>query len=362
MVGEGILEDAGALLAKRGFASAPIVISNNTVMRLHGATLMRSLQRTFGTTEVIRIGDGERYKNHETLLNIYRGLFRAHADRRSWIMAFGGGVIGDIAGFAAATFMRGIPLVMAPTTLLAQVDSSIGGKVGINVAEGKNLIGAFHQPSAVISDTAVLKTLPKRELSAGLHEVIKCGAIRSKPLLQYIERKLPGILNCRISEMQHIVLSAAQIKADVVAKDEREDGLRMFLNYGHTVGHAFETATDYRRFKHGEAVAWGMIAALAYGTELGLLRSGDSEWLVRLIRRAGRLPSLKGIRFEKIWGALVRDKKFRSGDVRMILLRRLGEAEIHTDLDPSSLREFMKRFLASGGNLVRPAESKIHGE
>ena len=152
-MGEGLIADAGALLARCGFDAAPIVVTNNTVLQLHGAALLRSLQKSFGPTEVIRIGDGERFKNHATLLRIYRKLFRAHADRRSWILAFGGGVVGDIAGFAAATYMRGIPCVMAPTTLLAQVDSSIGGKVGINAAEGKNLIGAFHQPSAVLSDT-----------------------------------------------------------------------------------------------------------------------------------------------------------------------------------------------------------------
>jgi 3-dehydroquinate synthase len=350
--GEGVLANAGELLARRGFDSSPIVIANSTILRLHGETLMSSLQRKFGRAEIIRIGDGERFKTHATLLQIYREMFRAHADRRTWILAFGGGVVGDIAGFAAATFMRGIPFVMAPTTLLAQVDSSIGGKVGINVSEGKNLIGAFHQPAAVLSDTGVLKTLPKRELAAGLYEVIKCGAIRSEKLLRYLERKLPGILNCRAAEMQHVILAAARIKADVVAIDERESGLRMILNYGHTVGHAFEAATGYKRFKHGEGVAWGMIAALAYGKELGLMDSEDSARLDRLIRSVGRLPSIKGISVDALWESFVRDKKFRAGDIRMIFLRRLGDAKIHTGINASSLRQFLKRFLASGGNLI----------
>ena len=351
-MGEHLLDNAGVLLARCGFDAAPIVVANNTILRLHGAELLRSLQRTFGRTEIIRIGDGERYKNHESLLKIYRDMFRAKADRRSWLLAFGGGVIGDIAGFAAATFMRGIPFVMAPTTLLAQVDSSIGGKVGINVAEGKNLIGAFHHPSAVLSDTHVLKTLPKRELAAGLYEILKCGAIRSKALLRYLEQKLPEILDCRFSAMQHAIIAAAQIKADVVASDEREKGLRMILNYGHTIGHAFEAATDYRRFRHGEGVAWGMIAALAYGRELGLLQSDEAEWMDRLIRRVGLLPSLKDISFARVWSALARDKKFRSGDIRMIFLRRLGEAEIRADVDASPLKQFLKRFLSAGGNMI----------
>jgi 3-dehydroquinate synthase len=351
-VDEGILSRSGALLARQGFDSAPIVISNREVMRLHGKNLMQSIEEAFGRTPIIRIGDGEQFKNHATLMNIYRDMFSAQADRRSWILAFGGGVIGDIGGFAAATFMRGIPYVMVPTTLLAQVDSSIGGKVGLNVSQGKNLIGAFHQPAAVLSDTGVLKTLPGRELSAGLYEIIKCAAIRSRALLLYLERRLSRILDCRTAEMQHAVIAAARIKADVVASDEREGGLRMILNYGHTIGHAFEAATDYRRFKHGEAVAWGMIAALAYGRELDLLRPEEAARLVHLIRRVGSLPSIKGITVGKLWGSFLRDKKFRAGDIRMILLRRLGEAEIRTGMDPSQLRKFLKKFLASGGDLI----------
>jgi 3-dehydroquinate synthase len=349
MVGPGLVATAGTLLAKCGFESPPIVITNSTVLRLHGSPLMKSLRREFGRTAIIRIGDGERFKNHSTLLRIYEGMFREHADRRSWILAFGGGVIGDIAGFAAATFMRGIPYVMIPTTLLAQVDSSIGGKVGINVVQGKNLIGAFHQPAAVLSDTRVLKTLPRRELASGLYEVIKCGAIRSESLLRYLEQYLSKILNCGAAQMDHIVVEAARIKADVVASDEKEDGLRMILNYGHTVGHAFEAATDYKKFKHGEAVAWGMIAALEYGRELGLLQAEASARLIRLIHRVGRLPSLRGISFRYLWRALIRDKKFNTGYMRMVFLRQLGDAEIFTGIDSLSLRSFLRGFLASNG-------------
>jgi len=347
VVGAGLISRAGPLLAEQGFDSAPIVITNSRILRLHGSALMNSLRREFGDALTIRIGDGERFKNHLTLLKIYEGMFRRHADRRSWILAFGGGVTGDIAGFAAATFMRGIPYVMIPTTLLAQVDSSIGGKVAVNVDQGKNLIGAFHQPSAVLSDIRVLKTLPKRELAAGIYEVIKCGAIRSERLLIYLERRLPKILNCRVGEMEHVIVEAARIKADVVASDEKENGLRMILNFGHTIGHAFEAATNYKQFKHGEAVAWGMIAAIEYGRELGLMQPEASTRLNRLIHRVGRLPSLKGILFADLWKALIRDKKFRSGELRMVFLRRLGNAEILKGVDPSSLRTFLRRFLAA---------------
>jgi 3-dehydroquinate synthase len=347
LVGAGLISKTGALLARQGFDTSPIAITNSRVWRLHGSKLIKSLRREYGNTEIIRIGDGERFKNHSTLMKIYDGMLRVKADRRSWILAFGGGVIGDIAGFAAATFMRGIPYVMVPTTLLAQVDSSIGGKVGINVTQGKNLVGAFHQPSMVLSDTRVLKTLPRRELAAGIYEVIKCGAIRSEALLSYLEKALPKVLNCGIVEMEHIVLEAARIKADVVAADEKEGGVRMILNYGHTIGHSFEAATDYRRFKHGEAVAWGMIAALEYGREFGLLRPEASARLIGLIHRVGRLPSLRGIPVEDLWKALVLDKKFRSGDIRMVFLRKLGSAEIYDGIDSSSLRSFLRRFLTA---------------
>jgi 3-dehydroquinate synthase len=352
VVGKGILADSGKYLLKQGFRTSPIVISNPTVMRLHGEKLLQSLQSVYENVSIIKIGDGERFKNHTTLMKIYDGMFRTQANRRSWILAFGGGVVGDIAGFAAATFMRGIPYVMIPTTLLSQVDSSIGGKVAVNVIQGKNLIGAFHQPSTVLSDSEVLSTLPKRELVSGLHEVIKYAAICSKPLLRYLEQKLPQILECQTKELEHIVLAAARIKADVVAVDEKETGLRMILNFGHTVGHAFEAATDLRKFKHGEAVAWGMIAVLEYSREAGLLRSEDSARLIQLIRRVGPLPSIRGIPFEGLWKALMHDKKFRQGDIRMVLLQSLGKAAIYNGIESASLQSFLKRFLAGSRAFV----------
>ena len=350
MAGRGLLSEAGKLLLEGGFKTAPIVVSNAKIWRLHGPILERSLKKAFGPISLIRIGDGEQFKDHSTLLKIYRAMFRAHADRRSWILAFGGGVIGDIAGFAAATFMRGIRYVIVPTTLLAQVDSSIGGKVAINVKEGKNLIGAFHQPTAVLTDVAVLKTLPERELVSGLYEVIKSAAIRSESLLSYLERNLPEILSCRPRETEELVVNTAKIKADVVASDEKERGMRMILNYGHTVGHALETATGYRGFTHGEAVGWGMIAAVEYGRELGLLQTEEISRLIRLIWRVGCLPSLKGITAGDLWKSLARDKKFRSGEIRMVLLRQLGHPEIHDGIAPDSFRQFLKKFLAEHGS------------
>ncbi len=358
VVGDGLLEDAGALLSASGFASAPIVVSNSTVMELHGRTLLRSLGNSFGRVEKILIGDGERFKNRATLSRIHDGLFRARADRHSWILAFGGGVVGDIAGFAAATFLRGISIVYVPTTLLAQVDSAIGGKVGINVPQGKNLIGAFHQPRAVLSDPAVLDTLPDRELAAGLYEVIKCAAIRSEPLVRYIERNLPAILMRKRAALERIIIDAARIKARIVAADEKEGDLRMILNFGHTMGHALEAATAYRRFKHGEAVGWGMIGAIDFGTRIGVTDPRECGSIVGLIRQVEDLPPLKGIAFERVWDTLERDKKFRSGQLRMVFLRRPGQAEIVADIDRTPFRRFLKEFLESGGHLQAATHAK----
>jgi 3-dehydroquinate synthase len=361
IVGAEILHRAGRLLLQAGFVSPPIVVTNSAVLRLHGAALLRSLDSTFGQPRIIRIGDGEQFKSHATLMRIYDGLFRAKADRKSWVLAFGGGVVGDISGFAAATFMRGIPYASVPTTLLGQVDSSIGGKVGINVVQGKNLIGAFHQPAAVLSDTTLLATLPRRELAAGLYEVIKCGAIRSEPLLGYLERRLPDILSCRPASLEHIVVESSRIKAEVVSGDEREEELRMVLNYGHTVGHALEAATGYRRFRHGEAVGWGMIAAVRFGREVGLMTDAEAERLVTLIQRVGTLPSLAGIDLAEVWAALRRDKKFRDGKIRMVLLPRLGATELRGDIDPVHLKRFLGEFLVQTAARGKVRNGSSHG-
>ncbi len=351
IIGSEVLKRAGRILAGAGFSTPPVIITNNVVWRTHGSIMRAAVEEMFGPAGVILIGDGERFKNHRTLLKIYDGLFRARADRRSWILAFGGGVVGDVAGFAAATFMRGIPYANVPSTLLAQVDSSIGGKVGINLARGKNLVGAFHQPSAVLSDTGVLRTLPARELASGLFEVVKCGAIRSPGLLDYIERRHQEISGCRPAALQHIILEASRIKAEVVSGDEREKELRMILNYGHTVGHALEAATSYRRYRHGEAVGWGMVAAAGFASELGMLSIDEARRLVSIIHRVEVLPALSGIRFEAVWRALTNDKKFRAGDIRMVLLSRLGAARIVSKIEPAHLRHFLRRFLNAGGRL-----------
>jgi 3-dehydroquinate synthase len=347
IVGTGILANSGPILSRLGFETAPVIVTNSRVQRLHGDKLLSSLQRTFGPVPVIRIGDGERFKNQHSVEKIYEGLFRARANRRSWIVAFGGGVIGDIAGFAAATFMRGIRFVGIPTTLLAQVDSSVGGKVGINCPQGKNLIGSFHQPGAVISDTGTLKTLPARELASGIYEIIKYGAIRSDRLLQFLSARLDVILKCESPAINRVIIEAIRIKAAVVGQDERESADRIVLNFGHTFGHALEAATSYRRFKHGEAVAWGMLAA----AKLSGIEQSQAERLQGLIHRVESLPGLRGISVQRVWDALLHDKKSLSGNIRMVLLTELGCAEVGENLDPERLRKFIAAFLANPGIL-----------
>jgi 3-dehydroquinate synthase len=352
-VGDGGLAHAGSLCRRLGLEGPPLVVSNARVMRLHGARLLASLESSFGPARVIRIGDGERFKSQETLVKIYEGMIRAGADRRSWLVAFGGGVVGDIAGFAAATFMRGIPFVGVPTTLLAQVDSSVGGKVAINIPQGKNLIGAFHHPRGVISDTATLQTLPPREMASGLYEVVKCASIGSENLLGILERRLEDILAFDSKSLSRIILEAVRIKAEIVAADEKESHLRMILNFGHTAGHALEAAGGYRRFRHGEAVAWGMILASEWAADTGKLAPSEARRLIRIIHRIERLPSIQGISPSIVWQAMRRDKKSLGGRQQLVLLPRLGQAEVVPDPDSVRWRDFVFRFVKQGGKITQ---------
>ena len=254
----GATLDAARLPARR------FIVASQTVWRLHGDRL-----QNVTAEEPILIPDGERYKQLATVGRIYDALIRAGADRMSTIVAVGGGVTGDIAGFAAATFLRGVPVVQVPTTLLAQVDSSVGGKVGVNHALGKNLIGAFHPPAAVVIDPELLATLPRREFRAGLYEVVKYGVIASRPLFEQTSRDLKALFAREAHALLPVIAESCRIKASIVEQDEHETGLRRTLNFGHTAGHALEAVTKYRRFRHGEAVAYGMLAAAALATKRG---------------------------------------------------------------------------------------------
>jgi 3-dehydroquinate synthase len=305
--------DAAALPARRFIVSSPVV------WRLVGDAFAG-----VSTDEPILIPDGERYKQVATVGRIYDALIRAGADRATTIIAVGGGVVGDTAGFAAATFLRGVPVVQVPTTLLAQVDSAIGGKVGVNHPLGKNLIGAFHQPSAVIVDPALLATLPRREFRAGLYEVVKYGVIASRTLFDLLVTDLRALF-ARVPEpLAAAIAESCRIKARIIEQDERETGPRRALNFGHTIGHALEAITKYRRFRHGEAVAYGMLAAAELGVSRGVFPVPDRDALRDLITRMGPLPPVGDLSTAQALEAVGRDKKVLAGRLHFVLPAGIG--------------------------------------
>jgi 3-dehydroquinate synthase len=292
----------------------------------------------------ILIEDGERYKNLNTVARLLDAFVKANADRSTVVIAAGGGVIGDLVGFAAATFLRGLPIVHVPTTLLAQVDSAIGGKTGVNHPLGKNLIGAFHAPTLVVADPIVLDTLPRREFRAGLYEVIKYGVIADPSLLDRIRDTLPAIFARDAEAVAPLVAASCRIKADVVSADEHESGLRRILNFGHTVGHALEAATKYKRFRHGEAIGYGMLAALALGVGRGVTPKSLYEEVDALIAHLGPLPSVADISAREVLAAIGRDKKVVSGTLHFVAAAERGKTIELTDVAEKELRAAIKKI------------------
>ena len=339
-IGAGLLDDS-SLFAPHVAGRTAAVVTNTTVDPLYRPRLARTLERAGARCLVIALPDGEAHKNWETLNRVFDALLRAQADRRTVLVALGGGVVGDITGFAAATYQRGIMHLQVPTTLLAQVDSSVGGKTAINHELGKNMIGAFHQPVAVVADTSTLATLPERELGAGLAEVVKYGAIEDAEFLAWIERNAEALLARDVEALGHAIQRSCEIKAEVVAQDERETGARALLNFGHTFGHAIESATGYGTWLHGEAVAAGMALAARFSVAHGRLESADAERLLALIRRL-RLPTDPPHIAPGVWLEYMgRDKKNEAGRVTLILLERLGRAAIVKDAPPAALESFL---------------------
>tara|TARA_B100001123_G_scaffold448650_1_gene610681 strand:- start:8201 stop:9295 length:1095 start_codon:yes stop_codon:yes gene_type:complete len=334
-IGEGLVKNLNQILNESGSSERHVVISSQPIWSIHGS----EIQTALGKTDLVLIPDGETAKNLNTIATIYESLIKLGADRSTTIIAVGGGVLGDVAGFAAASFLRGIRLVHIPTTLLAQVDSSIGGKVGVNHQLGKNLIGAFHQPIAVIADPLFLQTLPRREFRAGLYEIVKYGVIASQSLFTQIHDGLDQVFDRKPEVLSKIIAESCQIKADVVSKDERESGIRRILNFGHTVGHAIEAVTEYRRFRHGEAVAYGMLAASYIAMKRDLFSSENHAALFSLISQMGPLPSVSDLSISALLKAIHRDKKIIKGKLHMVLPIRLGETTIVNDLNETELRE-----------------------
>ncbi|PYR77287.1 MAG: 3-dehydroquinate synthase [Acidobacteria bacterium] len=331
-IAAGLFKTLPALLDDARVPARRFVVSNPTIWRLHGRSLP-----DLTSDEPILIPDGERFKHLQTVGRIYDALIRMRADRSSAIVAVGGGVVGDIAGFAAATYLRGLALVQVPTTLLAQVDSAIGGKVGVNHAAGKNLIGAFHPPAVVAIDPHVLATLPRREFRAGLYEAIKYGIIESRSLFDRVHATLTPLFAREPGALLPVISESCAIKGRIVEQDERESGLRRTLNFGHTIGHALEAVTKYRRFRHGEAIAYGMLVAAAIGTERGTMPPEDFDALKAVITQMGPLPAVTDQSIVEVLEAVGRDKKIVEGRLHFVLPGPIGTTSIVDDVTEAEL-------------------------
>ena len=324
LIGRGLLDDASVWHGVPGTVAA--VVTSERIGPLYLERVTQALERAGKRTISIILPDGETFKTWETLNTIFDALLSARCDRKTLLAALGGGVIGDVAGFAAATYQRGIPFVQIPTTLLAQVDSSVGGKTAINHPRGKNMVGAFYQPQLVLADTATLDTLPEREFRSGLAEVIKYGFIYDEVFLVWLEDNLDQLLARNADALTHAIRRSCEIKAEIVTQDERETGIRAWLNLGHTFGHAIEAGMGYGAWLHGEAVATGMVIAADLSQRLGHINAADAERVRHLVQRAGlpvKAPDLGTARYLDL---MRHDKKADAGAIRYVLLKRLGEA------------------------------------
>ncbi len=337
VIGAGLLGDVSNY-AHLPAASTALIVSNTTVAPLYAAQLKAALQSRYVKVLLLSLPDGEGFKDWQTLQLIFDALLRNGCDRKTVLFALGGGVVGDMTGFAAASYMRGVPFVQVPTTLLAQVDSSVGGKTAINHPLGKNMIGAFYQPQLVLCDLDVLNTLPSRELSAGLAEIIKYGPIADLAFLDWIESNLDALLARDPAALAHAIQRSCEIKAWVVGQDERETGLRAILNFGHTFGHAIESGLGYGQWLHGEGVGCGMVMAAHLSQRLGLVDLPFVERLTRLVARAGlpvKAPVLRAADNAGRYLELMRiDKKSEAGEIRFVLLDQPGAASVRSAPEP----------------------------
>ena len=352
--GRGALRDAAREIARLGNFSSVQVVSSPKAWR----AVQKLLPRRFQAAAKHRahlFNDAESAKTMHSVELVARSLSRVGADRRALLVAVGGGVVGDVAGFVAATYLRGIALVHLPTTLLAQVDSAIGGKTGVNLPEGKNLIGAFYSPRLVLSDPRALLSLPEREFRGGLAEVIKYGVIYDAKLFAYVEAHIEKIVRRDAGALGYIIPRCAEIKAEVVSRDEREADLREILNFGHTFGHALESVTRYRVYQHGEAIAWGMMAAALLGYGAGITPEKDAARIIALSHRIGRLPAWpKATVFEFI-SAMHSDKKVRDGKLRFVLSPGIGKARTYDTIPV----ELLQRVLRFGPQLISQTPAKL---
>ncbi len=332
LIESGLLRRTGEkLVAVLGGKRPVYVVSNLTVRKHWGPALAESIDKAGLRFDLFDMGDGERHKTMQTVEELAGRLVKAGADRSAVLVAFGGGVVGDVAGFLASIYMRGIDVVQVPTTLVAQLDSSIGGKTGVNLRAGKNLLGTFHQPRAVLVDPDLLSTLPEREYRSGLYEALKCGVIRNRAIFEFMEQKRDAILRRDSAALEWLITECIRVKAEVVAADEREAGLRRILNFGHTVGHALEAETAYRHFLHGEAVAWGMIAASMIAAALQKTDSVNAQRVISAVLAYAPLPRIS-TRPRNVLRRLKADKKTVNGVVHFILPTEIGKVEVVSDV------------------------------
>ena len=342
-LGEGVLGQLGELFHESVNGRRLILVTNRTVARHYASPVAETLKAAGFEPEILTVPDGESYKSLATAAGLYDGLARLRADRGTAIVALGGGVIGDLAGFVAATWQRGAPFIQVPTTLLAQVDSSIGGKVAVNTGKLKNMVGTFYQPKLVAADTATLRTLPVREIRNGIAEVIKCAVIRDAELFDFLEANMPFLLEGDIRALTFAAHRAAEVKVSVVEQDERDHGIRHILNFGHTFGHAIETVSGFK-VSHGTAVAVGMASASRLAWRLGLLSGGDLERILGLITSAGLPVSLtRRNAAAGIVQAMSHDKKAADGKIKFILPAGIGATVARNDISPDMIAEVLSR-------------------
>jgi 3-dehydroquinate synthase len=351
LIENGLLSRAGSVLSELlPQASRIFVVTVPPVRTRWGAKLVKSLKASGFAPQVLAMPDGEPTKRLATVEALAEKLAKLGADRKAVIVALGGGIVGDMGGLLASLYMRGVELVQIPTTVLAQVDASIGGKTGVNLVAGKNLMGTFHHPRVVLIDPGVLKTLPDREFRAGLYEALKCGIIGNIELFLRFEQSRAGILKRDPVELEWIIAQSVKLKAEVVSADEREGGLRRVLNLGHTIGHALEAETGYRKLLHGEAVAWGMIAATNIALSVGRTDSVTAGRIADAVLSLGRLPEVN-VSSRKILARLQSDKKTQNGVVHFILPREIGKVEVASDVPGSAVIDAVEelRRLSRGG-------------
>lgn len=336
-------EVARQLLGEK--AARVVIISNPLVDGLYGRRVAKSLRAAGFKPLSILIADGERAKSMRNAERVWDFMIGHRLERSEALIALGGGVVGDLAGFVAATYQRGIPFLQIPTTLLAQIDSSVGGKTAVNRPLGKNLIGAFHQPAGVVIDPLVLRTLPPREFAAGMYEALKYGIIRDRELADFIAERLEQLRQLDVAPLTRLIARCCEIKAEVVTADERESGLRRILNYGHTVGHALEAVTRYRRLRHGEAVGYGMICAANIAAAFGLLPTSESRQIREQTDAIGRRPAISDLDVSQILTAMAHDKKVSHGRLPFILPTSIGEVVVRDDVPPALIRSTIRDLI-----------------